>query len=110
MLLTINKTVLPLPILAAVSLTSLLDFAAFSVEGRTQILAVLAHVPRIHKGEEKVVCCFGGFACGLVDFCSVWFFLCVVVSVCSFQHIHELRDPFLCAALIQVCMGIVKCD
>lgn len=50
---------------------------------------VLMSVPRIHKGEEKVVCCFGGFfVCGLVDFCLLWFFLCFVVPVWSFEHSH----------------------
>lgn len=51
-------------------------------------------VTRIHKGEEKIVCCFGAFLCGLAE-CLLWFFLCFVVSL-SFEHSHELCDSFLC--------------
>lgn len=89
--------------LAAVSFTSLLDFATFSVEGRTQILTVLARVPRIHKGEEKVVCCFGGFCVRFGGFLfSVFFSLCCCVCVQLSAH------PWVTWSLPLCCFEIIS--
>lgn len=62
--------------LVALSLTSLLDFATFSFEGRTQWFSRVCQ--EFIKEKKRLCVVLRFFVCGLKDFCLLWFFLCFV--------------------------------